>query len=128
MDTREDAMEPRATGPRAGGLLAWQWAHYPEGHRDRKNLLLHVLSAPAFMLGTVGLVLAPWHPWSALGVLGLVFAVAVQGRGHKREAARPLPFRGPLDVAARLFVEQWVTFPRFVLSGRFAAAWRAARR
>ena len=30
------------------------------------------------------------------------------------------------DWAARLFVEQWVTFPRYVLSGGFARAWREA--
>lgn len=53
-------------------------------------------------------------------------AVAAQGRGHAREATRPVPFRGAADVAVRIVVEQWVTFPRFVLSGGFAAAWRAA--
>ena len=38
----------------------------------------------------------------------------------------PIPFRGPIDVGSRIFVEQWVTFPRFVLSGGLAQAWRAA--
>jgi hypothetical protein len=53
--------------------------------------------------------------------------MAVQGRGHRLEKNAPVPFRGPLDVLARIFVEQWVTFPRFVLSGGFARAWRATR-
>jgi hypothetical protein len=56
-----------------------------------------------------------------------VLVIAAQGRGHKGEATRPVPFRGPLDVVARLFVEQWLTFPRYVLSGGFAQAWQAAR-
>ena len=27
----------------------------------------------------------------------------------------------------RFFVEQWITFPRYVLSGGFSRAWREAR-
>ena len=62
--------------------------------------------------------------WPALA--GVVVAVAAQGRGHKIEARPPAPFRSPLDVVARLLVEQLITFPRFVLSGGFARAWRGA--
>jgi hypothetical protein len=56
----------------------------------------------------------------------MALAVALQGRGHAVERTSPAPFRGPLDVVARLFAEQWITFPRFVLSGGFARAWRAS--
>ena len=110
---------------RANGLLDWQWRAYPNGHRDRRNLVIHALTVPLFCAGNLAVLLTP-----AIGILGLfgalamVIAVALQGRGHRRERVAPLPFRGPLDVVVRLFVEQWVTFPRFVLSGRFAAAWR----
>jgi hypothetical protein len=58
---------------------------------------------------------------------GGLATLAVQGRGHAAEAARSVAFRGPGDFAARFFVEQWVTFQRFVLSGGFAQAWRRAR-
>jgi hypothetical protein len=54
----------------------------------------------------------------------MLATVAAQGRGHKLEQTRPVPFRGPADFLARFFVEQWFNFPRFVLSGRFAEAWR----
>jgi hypothetical protein len=37
---------------------------------------------------------------------------------------KPVPFRGPLDVLVRIFAEQFVTFPRFVLTGGLARAWR----
>jgi hypothetical protein len=112
---------------RRGGLLAWQWTHYPSGHRDRRNLVVHALTAPLFLAGTATAVLgAVWVPWWAivagLGAAGL--AVALQGRGHRREKTPPLAIRGPLDLAARLFAEQWITFPRYVLSGGFARAWR----
>ena len=55
------------------------------------------------------------------------FAVHAQSRGHAREGEKPIPFDGPLDVITRIVVEQWVTFPRFMLSGEFARAWNASR-
>jgi hypothetical protein len=124
-----------ATTDRSEGLLAWQLALYPQGHADRKNLAIHAVTVPLFLLGGVA-VLASIVAMAtiaaglgvglaAAGVLAMVAAVAAQGRGHAGEATRPVPFRGPADVVVRIFVEQWVTFPRFVLSGGFAAAWRA---
>ncbi|WNG50410.1 terminase [Archangium minus] len=114
---------------RTEGLLSWQWNLYPDNHCDRRNLLLHALTVPLFQLGTVLLVTSPvTSPWLALpGVVAIVSALALQGRGHRFETVSPVPFRGFFDVVARLFVEQWVTFPRFVLSGGFARAWRSAR-
>jgi hypothetical protein len=111
---------------REGGLLAWQLRNYPAGHRDRRNLALHAATAPLFVAGTCALVLTPLAgPWLlAFAVPALLLPLLAQGRGHRLEASRPSPFLGPGDFAARLFVEQWVTFPRYVLSGGFARAWR----
>ncbi len=112
---------------RPGGLLAWQYRHYPEFHGHRGNLLLHVLTVPVFQLGTVLLLSGPfWGAgWFSLAGLGaMAGAMVTQGRGHAREKNPPVPFRGPLDVAARIFAEQWLAFPRFVLSGGLARAWR----
>jgi hypothetical protein len=111
---------------REQGLLAWQWGLYAEGHRDRRNLVVHILTVPVFQLGSLTLLLAPvMSGWLAVAGLGaMVGAMALQGRTHRLEAVPPVPFSGPLDVLARIVVEQWVTFPRFVLSGGFARAWR----
>lgn len=111
---------------RPGGTLAWQYRHYPEFHADRRNLVLHVLTVPLFQGGTVLLTGPLWGPaWLALAGFGaMAFAMAVQGRGHRIEQNPPAVFRGPLDVATRIFAEQWLAFPRFVLSGSFARAWR----
>jgi uncharacterized membrane protein YGL010W len=107
-------------------LLAWQWANYPAGHTDRKNLAIHIATTPLFLGGTVlavvDLFIAPGYV--LVGLAAMIVAVALQLRGHKLERNAPLPFAGPVDVVARLFVEQWVTFPRFVISGGFARAWR----
>jgi hypothetical protein len=113
---------------REGGLLRWQWELYPRGHRARLTLLVHLLTAPLFMAGTIELVTSPLtHWWNAIAGFGTMLAVViVQGRTHAREATKPEPFLGPHDVAMRIFVEQWVTFPRFVFSGKFGEAWRAA--
>ena len=117
MDTRE------------GGLLRWQWSLYPGGHRDRRNLALHILTAPLFLIGTCVLLASPWTGWRAAmgGAALMIVALFAQGRGHKLEATAPSPFLGPLDVVRRFIAEQWVTFPRYVLSGKFAAAWREAK-
>ena len=116
------------TDDRSEGLLAWQWSLYTGNHQDRRNLLLHVLSVPVFQLGTVMLATSPLTSlvWAVPGLVGMGLAMAVQGRGHRLETTAPVPFRGPLDVVSRIFVEQWVTFPRFVLSGGLSRAWRAA--
>jgi hypothetical protein len=119
-----------ATDTRPGGLLAWQWSLYRDGHRDRRNLAMHAATNPLFLAGTCALILSPILGAGAAiaGAAAMLVTVAAQGRGHAGEAARPVAFRGPGDFVARFFAEQWVTFPRFVLSGGFAAAWRGAKR
>jgi hypothetical protein len=107
-------------------LLAWQWSLYPDGHRDRRNLAIHITTVPLFMVGTLTVVSAPWTSvWALLaGLAMMAFAVGAQGRGHRLESVEPVPFAGPIDVVSRLFLEQWVTFPRYVFSGGFGRAWR----
>ena len=110
------------------GLLTSQWASYREVHNDRRNLILHVFTVPVFMSGTVLLALAPIvSGWLALaGIFAMFGAMAAQGRGHRFEHSPPAPFRGPMNVVARLFAEQWITFPRYVLSGELARALQRA--
>ena len=107
--------------------MAWQWSKYPASHRSRRILLVHALTAPLFMAGTLVFLASPFTRtfWFAVVGLGLMLLVmAVQGRTHRLEAVKPAPFRGPQDVIQRFFVEQWATFPRYVLTGGFAQAWR----
>lgn len=109
------------------GLLAWQWSIYPLAHRTRLNLGLHLATAPLFLLGTVALLAAPLSSWllAPLGFAGMLIAVAAQRRGHNSEVSPPRPFRSLFDFVARFFVEQWVTFPRYLLTGGFGTAWRS---
>jgi hypothetical protein len=101
-------------------LLEWQWSDYSQKHQDRTNLLLHIFAVPLFEIAVIvliaGLATAS-GPALGLAVVGMVVAVVIQGRGHRREREAPTPFAGPIDFVSRFFAEQWITFPRFVLSG-----------
>jgi hypothetical protein len=111
-------------------LVSWQFRAYPAAHRAKGNLLVHILTAPLFVTGALCLptAFALHAPLAALGgAAAMLLAVIAQGRGHKTEENPPAPFASPVDVVVRIFVEQFVTFPRFVLSGGFGRAWRAAR-
>jgi 2-hydroxy-palmitic acid dioxygenase Mpo1-like protein len=111
-------------------LLKWQWDGYPRYHRSRTNLLLHIVAVPLFWTGCVTLVLALVAGSIRQGALSLLLPVAslaLQGRGHKLEDNPPVPFAGPANAIARIVLEQWVTFPRFVLSGGWARALRSGR-
>jgi phage terminase small subunit len=102
------------------GLLDWQWSDYSAKHQSRTNLLLHVVAVPLFQVGSVVLVgaaIARSGVGMGLGVLGMLAALIIQGRGHRGERETPVPFDGAADFVSRFVVEQWVTFPRFVLSG-----------
>lgn len=117
-------MDPKDRGP----LFSWQRRNYPDNHRDRRNLLVHVATVPLFHAGLVAALVAPWlgrPDLAVVGVLAMVGAVALQGRTHRLEETPPVPFTGPGDVLTRIFAEQLVTFPRFVVDGGLARAWRA---
>lgn len=99
-------------------LLRTQWADYPHTHADRLNFLVHLLTVPVFMAGTTAIFWGFCVSSMALSVAGLaamIAALAAQAWGHRRESTAPAPFTGPGNAFARLVLEQWVTFPRYVL-------------
>ena len=111
-------------------LLRWQWDGYAKYHQARTNLLIHIIAVPLFLLGTVALVAAVLQVSILFLIVGggcIVVAVALQGRGHRLEPVPPEPFTRPLNFVSRLFLEQWVTFPRFVISGGWGVALRKVR-
>jgi hypothetical protein len=109
-------------------LLRWQWSDYAARHANRTNLVVHLFAVALFQLGCLALLgslLARSGSVALGGLAGLVIALAAQGRGHRLEAERPVPFTGPADFALRFLAEQWITFPRFVLSGGWLRSFRA---
>ena len=112
-------------------LLAWQWRDYAAKHRDRGNLLLHIVAVPLFLVASVALVVALVSRQGGvalLAIVGMGVSVLLQGRGHRREREAPTPFDGAGDFVTRFVVEQWVNFPRFVLSGGWRRNFRGQSR
>jgi len=94
---------------RLPNLHAWQWRGYHHNHRNPTNLALD--------LGQL-----------AVGIIALIAGLGLQRQGHRLEAEQPEPFSDHKDAIGRLLVEQFVTFPRFVLSGAWWRAWRNRHR
>ena len=107
-----------------------QWQGYGRYHQSRANLLLHIVFVPLFLVGNVvfatALVERRWR-WALGGVMLTVICLMIQGRGHGREPVAPEPFTNPGNAVARILLEQWVTFPRFVLCGAWSQALRRSR-
>jgi Protein of unknown function (DUF962) len=110
-------------------LFTDQLSDYPRVHADRRNLLIHAVAVPVFDVATVAAIVSLVQRSPVAAAVSAVVAVgafAAEGRGHGIEAERPIPFSGAGNALARIFAEQFVTFPRFVLSGGWARAYRAA--
>jgi len=54
-----------------------------------------------------------------LSAAAMLASVALQVRGHKLEQSQPRPFKSRFDFVRRVLAEQFFTFPRFVLTGRW---------
>jgi len=110
-------------------LLRWQWEGYPRYHHSRRNLLLHIVFVPLFLFANISLVIALiQRSWlvALVAALAMIASIALQGRGHRAEVVPPAPFTGAANAISRIFLEQWFTFPRFVLSGGWLNALRNA--
>ncbi|WP_248919449.1 Mpo1-like protein [Pseudomonas entomophila] len=112
---------------RLPNLPAWQWRGYHHNHRHPTNLVLHLIAVPLFILGAL-LVLSGLFGLElsqiAVGVIALIAGLGLQRQGHRLEAEQPEPFANRKDAVQRLLTEQFITFPRFVLSGAWWRAWR----
>ena len=108
-------------------LVRRQWEGYARYHQSRPNLLLHIVFVPLFLAGNVVLIIALAERRWLVALGGAVLtglAIAIQGRGHRGEPVPAEPFTGAVNALSRIFLEQWVTFPRFVLSGAWMRALR----
>jgi phage terminase small subunit len=110
-------------------LLEWQWSRYAANHRNRNNLLIHLVTVPLFWIGAVNFVV-PLVFAGLVHALGgaILMAVAlfVQAKGNELESRTPEPFKDARDYVRRVLAEQFVTFPRFVISGGWWRNFNAA--
>jgi len=107
-------------------ILRTQWADYSRVHASGANFVVHLLTAPVFMAGTIAFFwgfCALSATLSLAGIAAMMAAVAAQAWGHKKESNPPAPFTSRSNAVARIFFEQWVTFPRYVAH----RVWRGLR-
>jgi hypothetical protein len=109
-------------------LIQWQWEGYTEFHCSKLNLLVHIVLVPCFICANLYLIYSlinGYYLFALFSSAGMGLSIGLQGVGHKREAQPSIPFTGAFNAVSRLLVEQWISFPRFVLSGGW---WRALQR
>ena len=100
------------------------WTGYLRAHGDRRNLLIHVIAVPLFIGSFASLIVFIVRGDYVLAVIATIpvfIAMALQARGHALEAQAPVPFSGPGNFLKRWFMEQFLIFPLFFLTGRW---WR----
>ena len=106
-------------------LLEWQWKGYAQYHVSKFNLLLHIACVPLFLWGNVALVVSLFKgQWMGVVASAVTMLVAffAQGLGHKFERTAAVPFSSFSNAIKRVFLEQWFTFPKFVISGLWLKA------
>jgi hypothetical protein len=105
------------------------WSQYEQVHADRRNLSIHLLAVPLFMIAfpvtVIFLFMADFAPAIA-SLLVAIGSMVCQGIGHATETIPAKPFKGLFDFLRRWFTEQYFTFPKFVLTGRWWRQYQAA--
>jgi hypothetical protein len=110
-------------------LISWAWRETPPVHKNRTNLLIHIVAVLLFVLGHVllvaGFLVNPWL--LVVAILSVAVSLAAQKYGHSLERDQVPPFTGSTDFLRRLYAEQFCNFWRFLLSGRWYASVQASR-
>jgi hypothetical protein len=116
-------------GARQRKTVPSDWSQYEEVHADRRNLSIHLIAVPLFMIAFPATVIFLLTADIASAVASLLVAIgsmACQGIGHATESVPAKPFKGLFDFLRRWFTEQYFTFPKFVLTGRWWHQYQAA--
>ena len=102
-------------------LIAWAWRETSPVHQTRRNLVIHIVAVPLFVLGHVLALTGALVAWRLVvaGILCIIVSIAVQGFGHSLERQQVHPFTGPRDFLRRLYAEQFCNFWRFLFSGQW---------
>ncbi|MCR9299293.1 terminase [Vibrio fluvialis] len=108
-------------------MIEWQWSGYASFHQSRKNLMIHIVFVPMFIISFISftrslLGLELVSALSSLVIMALSFGL--QGLGHRQEVNPAVPFTGFRNAVVRILLEQFYTFPRFVLTGKWYQALR----
>ena len=106
-------------------LIKWQWEGYSQFHQSRKNLIIHIIFVPLFMVGFFSFLLALLTLNISIlvaSILLMLVSFGAQGFGHSRELIPAVPFENASNALIRILAEQLYTFPKFVLTGKWLKA------
>ena len=112
-----------------------QWNSYAERHRNKAHLMIKIVGVPLVWLmviqafGALLLMLMPGVSGFGTLLWALVLAGAslfAQYRGALMEAVKPRPFLMTKDYALWTAADQFVNFPRFVLTGDWLRSLKGA--
>lgn len=110
-------------------LLEWQWYGYNQFHQSRTNLFIHIVAVPLFVLCTLAsLIFLLQLNWlvAIANIVIAMLAMAIQGFGHSKEMNPANAFSSTGQASVRILSEQFITFPRFVITGGWYRAVRAS--
>jgi hypothetical protein len=111
-------------------LVAWAWEETPPVHKNRMNLMIHLVAVPLFVVGHVAAVIGVVLMAGSAVVPGLgaiVLSLILQKRGHALERIQVHAFSSPRDFIRRLYAEQLCNFWRFLFSGQWYASYQRAK-
>lgn len=108
-------------------VLDKQWSDYSERHQNKVNLLIHIVTVPLVwiaaiqVIGALLLMLTGVGGFTILVWAAILIAIALfaQSHGNSMEAVKPAPFGDWKGFAINAAAEQFVTFPRFVVTGQW---------
>jgi hypothetical protein len=108
-------------------LVAWAWRETPPVHKSARNLVIHLLAVPLFVVGHVLALTGVLVAWrlAIAGILCIVISIALQGFGHSLERQQVHSFTGPRDFLRRLYAEQFFNFWRFLFTGQWYLSFKS---
>ena len=116
--------------------LNQQWNDYSDRHLNKVNLLIHIVTVPLVWIAGIQVVGSLLLMLSGLGggafkvlvwaVIMIAVALLAQSHGNSMEATKPGPITDWKEFGLNALAEQFVTFPRFVLTGQWLRNFQTA--
>ena len=105
---------------RLSEIIKWQWEGYSKAHQSRANLFIHIILVPLFIISFLSLLLSIFR-FDLISIVSSFFIMmmsfGLQGIGHSKEINPAEPFTSIKNAVLRIFLEQFYTFPKFVITG-----------
>lgn len=101
-------------------LLAWSWEQMPRVHRNPWNFVIHIITAPLFLLAHLLVLLAMLSGNLAalfMALVSIATSIVCQQFGHLLEKAQQTPYASTRDAIRRFYIEQCITIWRYLFSG-----------